>query len=166
MNIFHVWTLIYQFRVIRHVFNRIFGVLKSDKTPGPLRNLSSSLLDRDIIIRCRNFCVKESGNSFPFTFANRSNISFASPNRPFANNHLGDSGKNLKRSYAFYNNAHSANKGIGKEKGVSYSIYDVTIITHHQYRIYKRNGALVTTANVLQSLIKYVTPANMHNPIV
>lgn len=71
-----------------------------------------------------------------------------------------------KRSYAFYNNAHSANKGIGKEKGVSYSIYDVTIITHHQYRMYKRNGALVTTANVLQSLIKYVTPANMHNPIV
>lgn len=99
-NIFYIWTLIYQFRVIKHVFNRMFGVLKSDKTPGPLRNLSSSLLDRDIIIRCRNFCVKESGNSFPFTFANRSKISFASPNRPFANNHLGDSGKNLKRSYA------------------------------------------------------------------
>lgn len=40
------------------------------------------------------------------------------------------------------------------------------MITYHQYKMYKRNGALVTMANVLQSLIKYVTPASIHNPIV
>lgn len=43
---------------------------------------------------------------------------------------------------------------------------DIMVITYHQYKMYKRNGALVTMANVFQSLIKYVTPANMHKPIV
>ncbi|CAD6222478.1 GSCOCG00000985001-RA-CDS [Cotesia congregata] len=83
-----------QLRVIKQVFKRMFGVLNNDKTPGPLRNLSSSLLVLDIVIRCFSFWVNDSGNSLPFTCAKVWRISLASLNRPLANSHRGDSGKN------------------------------------------------------------------------
>lgn len=89
---------IYQFKVIRHVLRRMFGVRNSERTPGPARNRSSSLFDLDIVMRCRSFCVNDAGSSLPFTRAKVSRMSLASPKRPFANNHRGDSGKNLKWS--------------------------------------------------------------------
>lgn len=73
----------------------MFGDLKSESTPGPVRNLSSSLFDLDIVIRWRSRCVNDAGSFLPFTRAKVSRISLASPKRPFANNQRGDSGKNL-----------------------------------------------------------------------
>lgn len=85
----------YQFRVIRHVFKRIFGVLKSDKTPGPVRSRSSSLFVLDMVNLCRNFCWKDSGSSLPLALASVSNIVLASASRPLASSQRGDSGRNL-----------------------------------------------------------------------
>jgi len=113
--------------------------------------------------RTFSFCLNVSGRTVPLILAKVSNIFNASSIRPLASNHLGDSGRNLRRKIKLYVRLYAITSGHATDAHGTREFYNKVIVsmfdhnneyfnllTCHQYIKYSVNGVDVANAKYTQ----------------